>query len=54
MKPKLLIVDDDQGIRTQMKWALDGDYEVISAEDRPSAIELFKTSQPVVTLKDLG
>ena len=54
MKPKLLIVDDDQGIRTQMKWALDGDYEVISAEDRPSAIELFKASQPVVTLLDLG
>jgi two-component system NtrC family response regulator len=54
MKPKLLIIDDDQGIRTQMKWALDGDYEVISAEDRPSAIGSFKASHPVVTLLDLG
>src|SRR5207245_1629055 len=29
MKPTLLIVDDDQGIRTQMKWALDPDYEIV-------------------------
>src|SRR6266446_2862079 len=54
MKPTLLIVDDDQGIRTQMKWALDPDYEIVSAEDRPGAIELFKAAHPVVTLLDLG
>lgn len=54
MKPKLLIVDDDQEIRTQMKWALSSEYEVISAEDRAGAIEAFKTAQPVVTLLDLG
>src|SRR5207247_7191069 len=54
MKPTLLIVDDDQGIRTQMKWALDPDYEIVSAEDRPGAIELFKAAHPAVTLLDLG
>jgi len=54
MKPKLLVIDDDQGIRTQMKWALDRDYEVVSADDRPSAIESFKASHPVATLLDLG
>ena len=27
-KPKLLIVDDDEDIRVQMKWALADDYEV--------------------------
>ena len=28
MKPSLLIVDDDQDIRTQLKWALNDDYAV--------------------------
>ncbi|HMC27830.1 MAG TPA: PEP-CTERM-box response regulator transcription factor [Verrucomicrobiae bacterium] len=54
MKTPLLIVDDDPEIRTQMKWALSGDYEVILAEDRASAVEKFKTSAPAVTLLDLG
>jgi len=36
-KPKLLIVDDDEEIRTQMKWALTADYEIFLAEDRPAA-----------------
>ena len=54
MKTPLLIVDDDPEIRTQMKWALTGDYEVILAEDRASAVEKFKTSAPAVTLLDLG
>ena len=54
MKTPLLIVDDDPEIRTQMKWALSGDYEVILAEDRASAVEKFKNSAPAVTLLDLG
>ncbi len=53
MKAKLLIVDDDEEIRTQMKWALP-DYEVLSAEDRLGALEAFKTKRPIVTLLDLG
>jgi len=54
MNPKLLIVDDDEEIRTQMKWALAKDYEVSLAEDRPSALENFRTVQPPVVLLDLG
>ena len=54
MKPKLLIVDDDEEIRTQMKWALAADYEVTLAEDRPTAIEAFRSAQPPVVLLDLG
>ena len=42
MKPKLLIVDDDEEIRTQMKWALTQDYEVMLAEDRVGALEAFR------------
>ena len=53
-KPKLLIVDDDEGLRMQMKWALAQEYEVFLAEDRPSALETVRARKvPVVTL-DLG
>lgn len=54
MKSKLLIVDDDEAIRTQMKWALAQEYNVLFAEDRPGALEIFKHERPVVTLLDLG
>jgi two-component system, NtrC family, response regulator len=54
MKPKLLIVDDDEAIRTQMQWALSQDYEVHFAEDRRGALEAFKANLPAVTLLDLG
>jgi len=54
MKPKLLIVDDDEEIRTQMKWALTQDYEVFLAEDRASAMALFREQRPMLALLDLG
>lgn len=54
MKHKLLIVDDDEDIRTQMKWALVKDYEVLLAEDRASAVDQFRAERPLVTLLDLG
>ena len=54
MNPKLLIVDDDEEIRTQMKWALAKDYEVSLAESRAAAVESFRTAQPMVVLLDLG
>lgn len=54
MKPKLLIVDDDEEIRTQMKWALAQDYEVFVAEDRVEAVAMFKSTAPGVTMLDLG
>jgi two-component system NtrC family response regulator len=54
MKPKLLIVDDDEEIRTQMKWALAEDYEILLAGDRSSAVELFHAHRPAAILLDLG
>lgn len=54
MKPKLLMVDDDEEIRTQMKWALAKDYDVAQAEDRATALEQFRAMQPTVVLLDLG
>jgi two-component system NtrC family response regulator len=54
MKSKLLIIDDDEEIRTQMKWALTQEYEVFLAEDRPSAVAAFQEQRPPVVLLDLG
>jgi two-component system NtrC family response regulator len=54
MKPKLLIVDDDEEIRTQMKWALNKDYEIVLAEDRVGALKAFTAARPLVTMLDLG
>ena len=53
-KPKLLIIDDDESIRTQMKWALAQDYKVFLAEDAEKAIGLFKSEQPPLVTLDLG
>ncbi len=54
MKTPILIVDDDEAIRTQMKWALGQDYDVLFAGDRPEALEAFKSGHPTVTMLDLG
>jgi len=53
-KPKILIVDDDEEIRTQMKWALVQDYEVYLAEDRKTVLEILKRERPAVVTLDLG
>ncbi len=41
-------------IRQQMKWALAGDYEVFLAENRRSAVDLFRRELPPVVTLDLG
>ena len=46
MNPRLLIVDDDEEIRTQMKWALAQDYEVLLAEEDPLAVLGFRAIKP--------
>ena len=53
MKPKLLIVSDDETIRVQMHLELSKDYEVWFVEDRASAVKAFETASPAVTLLDL-
>jgi two-component system NtrC family response regulator len=54
MNPKLLIVDDDDEIRTQMKWALAKDYTIFMASDRASAAKIFAAERPLVVLLDMG
>ena len=53
-KQRLLIIDDDEDLRTQMKWALAQDYEVLLAGDRESAMAAMGSKQPAVVTLDLG
>ena len=50
---KLLIVEDDPGLLSQLRWCFD-DYEVVTAEDRESAIAELRRHEPMVVLQDLG
>ena len=52
-KPKLLIVEDDEGLQAQLKWAYD-DFEVVIAGDRASAIAALRSEEPAVVTLDLG
>jgi len=54
MKPTILIVDDDEEIRSQLKWALADEYELAFATDRNSARDTFVKARPHATLLDLG
>jgi len=52
-KPKLLIVEDDPGLQSQLRWHFD-QYEVIVAGDRENAIAAVRRDEPAVVLQDLG
>jgi two-component system NtrC family response regulator len=52
-KKKLLIIDDDPGILKQLKWCFT-DYDVITAENRETALAQVKLHQPSVITLDLG
>ncbi len=52
-KPKLLVVEDDEGLQAQLKWAYD-DFEVVIAGDRASAIASLRAEEPAVVTLDLG
>jgi two-component system NtrC family response regulator len=51
--PKLLIVEDDEGLCRQYRWALP-QYQVLVANARPQALALAQKEQPAVAIMDLG
>jgi two-component system, NtrC family, response regulator len=51
--PILLVVEDDEGLQRQLKWAYEG-YEVVTAFNRAQAIELVRQHEPAVVTLDLG
>jgi two-component system NtrC family response regulator len=52
-KPTLLVVEDDEGLQAQLKWAYE-DFEVVIAGDRDSAIATLRSEAPAVVTLDLG
>jgi two-component system, NtrC family, response regulator len=52
-KPKLLIVEDDEGLRSQYRWAFPA-FEVLMAGARPIAVAMVQKERPPVVIMDLG
>lgn len=52
-KKHLLVVEDDKGLQSQLRWAFEG-FEVTIAGDRETAITQLRRVQPGVVLLDLG
>ena len=52
-KPVLLVVEDDEGLQAQLKWAYD-DFEVVIAGDRDAALTALRAYEPKVVTLDLG
>lgn len=50
---KLLIVEDDLGLQSQLRWCFEG-YEVLTATDRQTALDQVRRHQPAVVTLDLG
>ena len=51
--PILLVVEDDEGLQRQLKWAYEG-YQVVCAGNRAAAIEALRVHEPAVVTLDLG
>ena len=49
----ILLVEDDAGLQKQMQWSL-SDYKVLPANDRASALTIFRRETPRVVILDLG
>ena len=52
-KDKLLIVEDDAGLQSQLKWSFE-DFEIAAAEDRETALAHLRRLEPAVVTLDLG
>jgi len=53
VKPKILLVDDEEQLLAHMRWVLDPDYVVLTANNERDALIAFATEQPSVAVVDL-
>jgi DNA-binding response OmpR family regulator len=53
MKPRVLIVDDDDAITQQLYWSLCDSYDVMTANDMQTAIRRATIYEPAVSILDL-
>ena len=54
MTKRLLIVEDDPGLQSQMRWCFSSDLDVDVAADRASALAILRRNEPQVVTLDLG
>ena len=54
MKPKILMVDDEENILKQMRWALEADYDVYTTSAEGEAMSIFEKERPPVVTLDLS
>ncbi|MDC0661932.1 PEP-CTERM-box response regulator transcription factor [Marinobacter sp. SS21] len=54
MGKRLLIVEDDPGLQSQMRWCFSDDLEVTVADSRDSALAALRRLEPDVVTLDLG
>ena len=52
-KDKLLVVEDDPGLQSQLKWSFE-EFDVAVAEDRDTALAHLRRLEPPVVTLDLG
>jgi len=53
MKPRILVVEDDEAIARQLFWTLSGPYEVLIAHDMQTAVRRALLYEPDVSILDL-
>ncbi len=51
---KLLLVEDNIGLREQMKWALNADYEILESETLAGCLENLRKQCPGLICLDMG
>jgi CheY-like chemotaxis protein len=54
VKPKLLLVDDEENILQQMRWSMEADYEIFTASNEEVATQIFAREHPPVVILDLS
>jgi len=53
LRPVILVVDDEPGLRESFHLILDDDYEVIDVPDGPAALDVVRSSQVDLVLLDI-
>jgi len=53
MRPRILIVDDDEAITQQLYWTLTDEYDVVTANDISTAIRRATLYKPDISILDL-
>ena len=51
---KLLLIDDDDKILKQLRWALESGYQVLTSSMEDEALTLFEKEKPAVVILDLS